>query len=92
MVADTFNNRVRRLLARASTSSPSSRPVPEMSAASELEAEEDGHFLLELGRTVSTLAGSGTSGFANGARAAAKFNGLEALAPLPDGAAPRRVL
>ena len=34
---------------------------------------------------VSTLAGSGAKGFADGARANALFNGPEALAPLPDG-------
>ena len=35
--------------------------------------------------TVSTFAGSGVAGFADGARAAAKFNYPFALAPLPDG-------
>ena len=34
---------------------------------------------------VSTLAGSGAKGFADGARAAAQFNRPHALAPLPDG-------
>ena len=35
--------------------------------------------------TVSTLAGSGAKGFADGARASAQFNWPHALAPLPDG-------
>ena len=35
--------------------------------------------------TVSTLAGIGAEGFADGARADARFSGPEALAPLPDG-------